>query len=375
MPTIVGAVLPPLETRRINQFWWLTDGRLIYAKNETQGIRDISNFWAARLDGHTGEPLEKPERLTNWSGFGIGSISATKDSRRLAFLQRAFNATIYIADLEADEVRVRYTRHFTLTESKDVLEDWAPDSKSVIFLSNRTGRPGVYKQLLNSETPELIESGEVAHPRVTPDGKWVVYVLDSTATSVPGPLQLVRVPITGGAAQSIFPARSGSLPLCTRPPYNICAIAEPSQDGRQIILTAFDPLRARGSELIRLNIDPAVNWNLDLSPDGTRLAALTNPTGPLRIISLRGQPVEVIHPRVLNNLQFVHWAANGRGLYVFTGARNGRALWHLDLRGNSNLLWENRGGYWAPGLPSPDGRHMAIQSSDRPSNVWMIEDF
>jgi Tol biopolymer transport system component len=84
---LTNTIFPPSETRGINQFWWLTDGRLIYAKNETQAIGSISNMWAVRLDGHTGEPVEKPERLTNWTGFDIGSINATTDSRRLAFLQ------------------------------------------------------------------------------------------------------------------------------------------------------------------------------------------------------------------------------------------------------------------------------------------------
>jgi Tol biopolymer transport system component len=287
------------------------------------------------------------------------------------------HATIYVADLDADGARIGNPTHFTLTESRDLLADWTQDSKAMIFLSNRTGRAGIYKQFLNSDTPELIvtEPGGMANPHVTPDGKWVVYVLDTRARGALGSLQLVRVPIMGGASQRIFPVRAGSLPLCTRAPYNACAIAEPNQDATQIIVTAFDPASGRGPELTRIDVDPAVNCTFDLSPDGSHIAALTNPAGPLRIVSLRGQHLRVIRPTGLENLQSVHWAANGRGLYVSTGMRSRTALWHLDLQGNSNLLWENRGGQLASGLPSPDGRHMAIQNSDKAANVWMMEDF
>ncbi|HEY7306436.1 MAG TPA: protein kinase [Bryobacteraceae bacterium] len=371
-------VIPRSQALGILQIWWLTDGRLIYARNETQAIDNISNLWAVRLDGHTGEALEKPKRLTNWTGFDVVSISATTNSRRLAFLQWAFHETIYVADLGADGARLRNPTHFTLTESRDLLADWTQDSRAIILWSNRTGRDEIYKQFLNRDTPELIvtEPGGIATARVSPDGKWIFYVTRTMTGEASGSPQLERVPITGGASQRMFPVRPGSSILCARSPSQICAIAERSEDAGQIIVTAFDALERRGSELIRLDLDPASDfWAVDLSPDGTRIAALNNPAGPIQILSLHAKSMQVIRPRGSNNLQFVHWASNGGGLYVSTGARKARALWHLDLQGNANLLWENRGGNWAPGIPSPDGRHIAIQSSDDTSNVWMMENF
>jgi eukaryotic-like serine/threonine-protein kinase len=372
------AVIPPSQARGIIQIWWLTDGRLIYARDETQAIGNISNLWAVRLDEHTGEPAEKPKRLTNWTGFGVASISATTNSRRLAFIQWAFHETIYVADLSADAARIRNPTHFTLTESMDLLADWTQDSKAIVLLSNRTGRVGIYKQDLNADTPQLLvtEPSGIASPRVSPDGKWVLYITGTTPSDASGVPQLARIPIIGGGSQRMFAVRPGSSVLCARSPSDICAIAEPSEDAKKLIVTALDPLQGRGSELTRLDLDPAANfWALDLSPDGARVASLTNPAGPIEIVSLLGQPIQTIQPKSLKNMQFVHWAANGRGLYISTGARSGRALWYSDLQGNPSLLWENRGGDLAPGLPSPDGRHMAIQSSDNSSNVWMMEHF
>lgn len=373
---IVNTVLTRSQTQGVNQHWWLADGRLIYARNEDQAIGNISNLWTMRLDERPGEPLEKPHQLTNWTGFEIASITGTKDGKRLAFLQWAFHATVYVADLEADGARIRNPTHFTLTDSADLPADWTQDSKAIILLSNRTGRAGIYKQSLEEEAPELLvttRSG-IIQPRATPDGKWVLYLSDTNPRIARRP-QLARVPITGGSSERMFPVRPGSLLLCARDPANVCAIAEPGEDLKEVIVTALNPLRGRGSELMRFKVDPSVTWAVDLAPDGNRIAVLTHPAGPIQILSLRGQPVQIIQPKGLNNIQFMHWAANGHGLYVSTGARGGRALWHVDLQGNTNLLWENRGGDWAPGLPSPDGRHMAIESSDNSSNVWMIENF
>ena len=60
------------------------------------------------------------------------------------------------------------------------------------------------------------------------------------------------------------------------------------------------------------------------------------------------------------------WAADGKGLFVSNGIAQGAVLLHVDLDGNAQVLFKNHGGMWAPGLPSPDGRHLAIVSSPFP---------
>jgi hypothetical protein len=55
-------------------------------------------------------------------------------------------------------------------------------------------------------------------------------------------------------------------------------------------------------------------WLCDISPDGTRLAVSRGPEGPIRILSLRGQPTQVIDLKELNKMLFQYWAADGKGL-------------------------------------------------------------
>jgi hypothetical protein len=48
----------------------------------------------------------------------------------------------------------------------------------------------------------------------------------------------------------------------------------------------------------------------------------------------------------------------------------------VDLKGNAQVLWQfkGRGGaIW--GVPSPDGRYLAILDHAFSSNVWMLEGF
>ena len=61
----------------------------------------------------------------------------------------------------------------------------------------------------------------------------------------------------------------------------------------------------------------------------------------------------------------------------FTQSKNqgGLVLLYVDLRGNVHPLWELKGGAALYGLPSPDGRHLAIVATSRNNNVWLMENF
>ena len=163
--------------------------------------------------------------------------------------------------------------------------------------------------------------------------------------------------------------------FCAGPPSYLCAIAETTENHKQLSITSFDPVRGRGAELARFDLDMTEDgWLCDISPDGKRLAVSRGPEGPISILSLRGQPAQVIHVKELNKMLFLYWAADGKGLYVSNGVHGG-TLSHVDLQGRAHVLWENYGGNWTRGLPSRDGRHLAIQGETGGSNIWMLENF
>jgi Tol biopolymer transport system component len=163
---------------------------------------------------------------------------------------------------------------------------------------------------------------------------------------------------------------------CARAPSNLCVVAEPTEERKRLIVTAFDPVKGRGAELLRLDLNPPdEGWFLDLSNDGTHIAAITSPKGPIHILSLRGQPPSIIRAERLNTIQALSWAANEKGLYVANGVHEESVLLYVDLEGNARTLWQNHGNNPAIGVPSPDGRHLAILGSTMNSNMWMMENF
>jgi hypothetical protein len=73
----------------------------------------------------------------------------------------------------------------------------------------------------------------------------------------------------------------------------------------------------------------------------------------------------------------------GRGITVETAraffASNttglGSTRLFVDLNGKAHALWQQKSNSLTWGIPSPDGRHLAVLGEDFNSNMWMIENF
>jgi hypothetical protein len=94
---------------------------------------------------------------------------------------------------------------------------------------------------------------------------------------------------------------------------------------------------------------------------------------------LDGKPTEDIVPKGIVLGDALDWSADGRGLYIDYATKQGMALGYLDLRGNVRLVWEETSlhgtqGIAAPwGIPSRDGKHLAINGNYPSSNAWLLE--
>jgi len=155
----------------------------------------------------------------------------------------------------------------------------------------------------------------------------------------------------------------------------LCAIAERSADRKQLVFTAFDPVKGRGRELAKSDTDATTDYHWDLSPDGTRIALLKHRAGRVQILSLIGQAPQEITAKEWNTLSSVVWTADGKGLFVSSYTQRGADMLHMDLQGNAQLLWEDPGGIEVYGVSSPDGRYLAMRGWNVESNVWMMENF
>jgi len=389
----VATLLPPSDPKKMGDFLFLPDGRLLYSDLSPEYITafDTSvNYWMERLNLRNGDLVDKPRRLTNWAGSWITNSSVSTDGKRVAFLKSSGHGSGYLAELEASGTRIVNSRRFTWEEGgEDALASWTVDGKTAIVVQNRGDRYAIYKQGLNSDTLVPVVAPTIGWLNedvvASPDGKWLI--LQAWPTGGNQSDQILRVPLTGGTPELMFKLREGSAIACAKPPSNLCAVAEQSDDRKQMIIRSFDPSalspsEGRGTELARFDLrDQAhdVEQNmlrLDISPDGARLTAAVGPFGPIAIRSFQNQHTDLIQTGNLNRIRLIRWAADGRGLIVSSFAKGGGQIVHLDLSGNATLLWKCRGDQDnCFALPSPDGRHLAIYAWDLDANIWMMENF
>lgn len=370
----------PSELAKMSDWVRLHDGRMIYALPEPTNDRTC-NYWTMRIDLSTGRQLEEPRRLTNGANFCVFGGSVTNNDKRLAFVAWSGFYTSYVADLEAGGKGLRNIRRFTLEED-DLVRGWTPDGR-LIVAQDRGSSWRVYKQSLDSDTPEPIVSsveGALTLGATAPDGKWYIGRIWPNARSIEHPtvpIPILRIPLAGGAPETILLlSRDGSV-SCSWPPSSTCVIAQQSEDGKQMIVSILDPIKGRGPELFRLNVglSPCV-----ISPDGTRLAMARSPESPLEIRSLHGQLVRKIPSQSVGELTWLNWSADQKGFFATKKGQRGNELLYLDFQGKATSLRKCGGGASGPGggcegLPSPDGRHLAIIDRDQSNNVWMMENF
>ena len=356
----------------------LPGDRFIFSVGEGGSIGNPTcNFWTARRDPHSGKVVDKPRQLTHWTGFCMSEISVTKDGKRLAFLEWSGHPALYVADLQHGGSHIINERHFTESEGNEQWADWTPDSKSLIFWSNRSGHPAIYTQRLDEHVAEILVKPQegLAAGCISPDGKWFLYVVHSQSSDPQNPSQMMRIPIAGGTPRVVMSTKNLYTWGCARKRRGACVLVERSEDGEAAFST-LDPITGRTSQLARIALDLKVeNWAFGLSPDGERMALIRGQGNPLQILSLEGKVLQEIKIPAWGNAGLIDWAPDGKGLFVPILTENGASLLYVSLKGDVHVVRENRGGNYSPGLPSPDGRHIAIVGTATSGNMWMMQNF
>jgi Tol biopolymer transport system component len=362
----------------VNDFCWLPDRRIVYARQDPLNLSDV-NLWQVGIDNHAGTPTGPPKRITQWFGSGLLAINASADGKRLSLLKQTYQFQVYLGELAAGGTRMSPPRRLTHNETSDSPTAWTADSKAVLFLSDRNGTNGIYKQGISQETAEPVFTGpqDVEVPaRLSPDGAWILFELSPVPRPAPAS-RLMRVPAGGGVPQLVLEARNFSAFHCARAPATLCVFVETSQDRKQSTITAFDPLKGRG-RVLRTIADDIDNWGYSLSPDGSTFA-ISRPNKTeihIRMLALSGGSDREISVKGWPNLVGLDWSTDGKGFYCGSQSPQGSTLLYVDLEGNARPLWQHKGwdgDIW--GVPSPDGRYLAIFAGVINSNVWLLEGF
>jgi DNA-binding winged helix-turn-helix (wHTH) protein/Tol biopolymer transport system component len=365
-------------------FSWLADGRLIYSRGEAvPGLGSPeTNLWQIRVDARSGKRSGEPKRITNLTDFNLANPSAAADGKRLVFCRINAQADVYIGDLEAGQSVLKLPpRRLTWDERNDWPMAWTPDSKTVLFDSDRSGNWHTYRQALDQDLAEPV----VASPRVdfvpqmSPDGAWMLYASIGTPGDLDNPSAAAlirRVAVSGGPSQLVLTAQGYIGHQCARAPATFCVIGERTGDQKQLVFTAFDPIKGRGREVTRVETERRSFYNWGMSPDGSQIAIVFPPgENRIRLLPLAGAETRDLIVKGWYGFRSVDWAPDGKGFYVGSSSVRGATLLYIDLKGDVTPVWEQKGSFRTWAVPSRDGHHLAILGYTVDSSVWMLENF
>jgi Tol biopolymer transport system component len=306
----------------------------------------------------------------------MDNFSATADGKRLAFYRHVGGGSIYVGNLEG--AGMANPRHLTLSEDWNVGVSWTADSKEIVFVSDRNHTRGIYRQSLDSDTPEPIITGLEDRPRfphVSPDGACLLYFLNRPSNGHVVSYDLLRIPITGGTPELVLSAQQSAQLRCPNAPATLCVISERSADNERLTFTSFDSRGGRATQIMTLDGPFNARYSWDLSPDGTRVAMARSADGPIEILSLKGAVAQRLLESGWDTISELSWTADGKGLLISGFARHVPALIQVDLDGRSRVLWSVSSGPIRAAVASRDGRHIAIEQNNFSGNIWMIENF
>ena len=346
---------------------WLPDGRLIYAP-----AGDDSGLWTVTLQ-QSGKVPEPPRRIATTGHGRISRVTGSADGKALIFLREKSAPNIYIGTLAEDGTQLLSHRRLTLDESVSLAWSWTPDSKSVLFLSNRNGTPEMFKQAVDQPLAEslMVSAGQLSGIRVTPDGSEILYVSTPKSASAETPSSIFAIPIDGGAPRLVLKDIRIWNVQCARLPSTICHYSITKGNTEETY--RFDVKSGKSTD--PPYIDPPINWSL--SPDGSQLAVIVvRPNqGTIQLRSTSTGKTRDLVVRGWSGLMGGDWSADGRSLFTTSHSHEGDStLLNVTLDGRASVLLHSRNDIFSA-IPSPDGRLLAITEASGTQNVWQIENF
>ncbi|ABO47106.1 protein TolB [Francisella tularensis] len=223
---------------------WSNDGRYIVYSSYSGGSMGVYTLEIA-----TG----KVTRITNYKGIN-SSPSLSPDGKEIALaLSKGYSdqTNIYIMNLSTKALK-RITINGINTAPK-----FSPNGQSIVFTSDREGRPNIYVASVNSKYPQSSILSTKIHqayePNYTPDGKNIVFMNQSSRTSG---TQIADFNLANGSVTNITNGKADSSPTVS--PYGD--------------MVAYISTNTRGySSLDMVSLDGDNHFNIETADNGNIL--------------------------------------------------------------------------------------------------------
>ena len=216
----------------------------------------------------------------------------------------------------------------------------------------------------------LVEGRSNFLPRLSPDGKHILYVKPENPAQ---PASVMQVPLQGGSPRVVLRMPSMGNIQCARSPSKLCLFL--TLEGSMAHFFSFNPEVGTTQEFTAIHVTEEPGWNL--SPDGSQLALILSPRE--RKVTFMSVDNKSTHEVELNpwSPRSLDWAADSKNVFVASRTANGApVILGVEPNGNHRVLLEGDSAtqYWWV-IPSRDGRYGALKVETGQNNVWMIEDF
>lgn len=339
---------------------WSPDGKkLIFPDGKSAS--SPSQIFELAVDTLQAHNITSPPE--HWDG-DIGP-AFSPDGRKVAFV-RAIEAAIrdvYVMNADGSDLhRVTFDNRYVESLTWDV------DGRSIIFSSDRGGRPSLWRLALEKgAAPERIEVGgeDATGPAVAAKGNRLAYSQSKSNWSI------MQVALKGSApkaaASRLKPLLSSTL-QDSSPHY--------SPDGSRI---AFQSWRAGTQEIWLCNSDgssPVKLTSFDgplagspsWSPDATRIAFDARPEGHSHIfyMTTTGAPPKAVTSGESNDI-VPNWSRDGRWIYFTSNRAGSWQVWKVPTEGGTPLQVTKNGGFIA--AESLDGQWLFYTKVDQPG-LW-----
>ena len=242
--------------------------QLVYTGTDNGNTDGITEVYAIPFDGS--EP-----RLILSAPMMINELVLSSDGEQFAFWgcpgSIAFDCVPPEEDLDVWAVNWDGSRLRNLTEgsvANDAHLSWSPDSKQIVFYSNRSGNPQLYIMNADGSSPKPLTDDALQNtePKWSSDGKWIAYYCRQGFD--------IQICVISPDGQPAWQPISGTEPVWS--PLN-------REGGVHLAFLCFKQMQSDicmvepdGSNLINLTNNPAYEHSPAWSLDGNWVAFVSN---------------------------------------------------------------------------------------------------